>query len=393
MQCAVIVVAAGRGMRAAGAVPKQYQRIDGESVLRRSLKLFAAHPEVALIQVVIHPDDSQHFADASHGLPKLLPAVAGGSDRQASVRAGLAALVPSGPDLVLVHDAARPFTSSALVSRAIAAAARHGAAVPGLPVTDTIKQVDGDGQIRATLERSSLRAVQTPQAFLYALLHAAHARADADGVAGLTDDAAIMEWAGHPVWVFEGEAGNMKVTYPQDLAGVKDGRAGALALADVRTGTGFDVHAFGPGDHVMLGGLAIPHERGLDGHSDADVGLHALTDAVLGALCDGDIGAHFPPSDPQWKGATSDRFLAFAVGKVAARGGMVAHLDLTLICEAPKVGPHRAAIRARISEITGVPAARISVKATTTERLGFTGRREGIAAMASATIRLPWEDA
>ncbi|MFG1463229.1 bifunctional 2-C-methyl-D-erythritol 4-phosphate cytidylyltransferase/2-C-methyl-D-erythritol 2,4-cyclodiphosphate synthase [Xanthobacter sp. DSM 24535] len=389
--CAVIVVAAGRGTRAGGNLPKQYHALGGESVLRRTLRLFAEHPGICAVQVVIHPDDAMRFANAAAGLPKLRAAVHGGRERQESVRAGLDALAEDAPDLVLVHDAARPFASPALIARAIVAAQIHGAAVPVTAVTDTVKSVDQDGIVTATPDRAGLRAVQTPQAFSYDMLRTAHRAVQESGVEGLTDDAAVVEWAGHKVATFEGEAGNMKLTSAEDLA--RAARDTGALLPDVRTGTGFDVHAFGPGDHVMLGGLAIPFDKGLDGHSDADVGLHALTDAVLGALCDGDIGAHFPPSDPQWKGATSDRFLVFALDKMRARGGAVAHLDLTLICEAPKIGPHRDAIRARIAEITGVALGRISVKATTTERLGFTGRREGIAAMASATIRLPLEDA
>ncbi|MEW6255997.1 MAG: bifunctional 2-C-methyl-D-erythritol 4-phosphate cytidylyltransferase/2-C-methyl-D-erythritol 2,4-cyclodiphosphate synthase [Pseudomonadota bacterium] len=389
MLCAAIVVAAGRGSRAGGTVPKQYHIMDGAPVLRRALAALAAHPDIGAIQVVIHPDDEPLYRAAVAGLEKLRSPVSGGADRQASVRAGLAALGDERPDIVLVHDAARPYLSQELISRAIAAGARHGAAIPGLPVTDTVKCVDTQGQVTASPDRAGLRAVQTPQAFRYDALRAAHDAALAAGRASLTDDAAVMEYAGHPVTVFEGEAQNVKLTHPADL----DRASGAPAsrLDDVRMGTGFDVHAFGPGDHVMLGGIAIPFSQGLEGHSDADVGLHALTDALLGALCEGDIGAHFPPSDPQWKGARSDQFLAFAAERVHARGGRIGHLDLTLICEAPKVGPHRDAIRARIAEITGVALDRVSVKATTTERLGFTGRREGIAAMASATIRLPEE--
>ncbi|TCT03572.1 bifunctional 2-C-methyl-D-erythritol 4-phosphate cytidylyltransferase/2-C-methyl-D-erythritol 2,4-cyclodiphosphate synthase [Aquabacter spiritensis] len=387
MECVAIVVAAGRGSRVGGPLPKQYRLLGDESALRRSLHLLAAHPEIASVQAVIHEDDRILYAAQAAGLPKLRPPVIGAADRQGSVKAGLDAFADAPPQIVLVHDAARPFASPALVSRVIAAAAQHGAAIPALPVSDTIKLVDAEGRVAATPDRSALRAVQTPQGFGFAALRAAHADAAASGAAGLTDDAAVMEWAGHAVATVAGEVGNMKLTYPEDFA--RAARAGARD--DVRTGSGFDVHAFGPGDHVMLGGIAIPFERGLDGHSDADVGLHALTDAVLGALCDGDIGAHFPPSDPQWKGATSDRFLAFAAARVAARGGKIAHLDLTLICEAPKIGPHRDAIRARIAAIAGVPESRISVKATTTEKLGFTGRREGIAAMATATIRLPEE--
>lgn len=389
MQYAVIIVAAGRGSRMGGAVPKQYRKLNGESVMRRVLRLFCDHPAIATVQVVIHPDDGVLFAEAGAGLPKLLPPVPGGAERQDSVRAGLEALAHHAPEVVLVHDAARPFTSPALIQRAVEAGVRFGAAVPGITVTDTIKVVDAQEQVTATPARASLRAVQTPQAFHYDSLRTAHMRALAEEVRGLTDDAAVMEWAGHPVTVFEGETSNVKLTHPEDLARA----GGSRPFTDVRTGTGFDVHAFGPGDHVMLGGISLPFDKGLDGHSDADVGLHALTDAVLGALCDGDIGAHFPPTDPQWKGATSDRFLAFAAEKVRARGGRIAHLDLTLICEAPKIGPHREPMRARIAEIAGVPVDRVSVKATTTEKLGFAGRREGIAAMAAATIRLPEDEA
>ncbi len=386
--CVAIVVAAGRGSRAGGPLPKQYQQLGGEPVLRRTLRLFCEHPAITAVLTVIHSDDSGLFADAAEGLPKILAPVSGGATRQDSVRAGLEALAGAPrPTIVLVHDAARPYATPDLIARAIAAAGAADAAVPVLAVTDTVKRVDADGVVTETLDRAALRAVQTPQAFRYDPLVTAHRAAAESGVTTLTDDASVMEWAGHRVATFAGETGNIKLTTAEDMT-----RAAASTLADlpdVRTGTGFDVHAFGPGDHVMLGGVAVPHGFGLVGHSDADVGLHALTDALLGALCDGDIGAHFPPSDPQWKGASSDRFLAHAVEKVKARGGRIAHLDLTLIGEAPKVGPHREAIRAEIARITGVPVARISVKATTTEKLGFTGRREGIAAIASATIRLP----
>jgi 2-C-methyl-D-erythritol 4-phosphate cytidylyltransferase/2-C-methyl-D-erythritol 2,4-cyclodiphosphate synthase len=242
--------------------------------------------------------------------------------------------------------------------------------------------------IEQTLDRTKLRTVQTPQVFAFAPVLDAHQRAAASGLENFTDDAALAEWVGLKVAVFAGEAGNLKLTTPEDVARAE--RDHAVALADTRTGSGFDVHAFAPGDHVMLGGLKIPHERGLTGHSDADVALHALTDAVLGALAEGDIGTHFPPSDPQWRGASSDRFLGFAVERVRARGGRIAHLDLTIVCEAPRVGPHRDAMRARIAAIAGIEVDRVAVKATTSERLGFTGRGEGIAAMATATVRLPW---
>jgi 2-C-methyl-D-erythritol 4-phosphate cytidylyltransferase/2-C-methyl-D-erythritol 2,4-cyclodiphosphate synthase len=255
-------------------------------------------------------------------------------------------------------------------------------------MTDTIKEVDAAGRVVRTLDRAALRGVQTPQAFAFDALLAAHRKAHAAGREDFTDDAALAEWAGMTVGVFAGEAGNVKLTTAEDFA-VAQARELA-ALGDVRTGSGYDVHAFIDGDHVWLGGVRIAHERGVTGHSDADVGLHALVDAILGALAEGDIGAHFPPSDPQWKGASSDRFLRFAVERVAKRGGRIAHLDLTVVCEAPKIGPHRDAMRSRIAVIAGVSIDRVGVKATTSEKLGFTGRREGIAALATATIRLPW---
>jgi 2-C-methyl-D-erythritol 4-phosphate cytidylyltransferase/2-C-methyl-D-erythritol 2,4-cyclodiphosphate synthase len=385
---AAIVVAAGRGLRAGGDMPKQYRQLAGEPVIRASLRLFARHPEVAMVQPVIHPDDETRFAEAAADL-KLLAPVFGGATRQASVRAGLEGVAPLHPDLVLIHDAARPYASAALVSRAIAAVAATGAAVPVMPVADTIKSVDASGRlIEATLDRSVLRIVQTPQVFAFASVLDAHRRAAAGGREDFTDDAALAEWAGLKVAAFAGEAGNVKLTTPEDVARAE--REHALALADTRTGSGFDVHAFAPGDHVMLGGVKIPHECGVTGHSDADVALHALTDAVLGALAEGDIGSHFPPSDARWRGASSDRFLAFAIERVRARGGRIAHLDLTIVCEAPRVGPHRDAMRARIAAIAGIELDRVAVKATTSEQLGFTGRREGIAAMATATVRLPW---
>jgi 2-C-methyl-D-erythritol 4-phosphate cytidylyltransferase/2-C-methyl-D-erythritol 2,4-cyclodiphosphate synthase len=385
---AAVVVAAGRGLRAGGDMPKQYRRLAGEPAIRASLRLFAQHPEVSMVQAVIHPDDGARFGAAAAGL-KLLAPVFGGATRQASVRAGLEAVAPLRPDMVLIHDAARPYASAALVTRAIVAVAAIGAAVPVMPLADTIKSVDATGRlIEATLDRAILRTVQTPQAFAFEPVLAAHRRAAASGREDFTDDAALAEWAGLKVAAFDGEAGNVKLTTAEDVARAE--REHAAALADTRTGSGFDVHAFAAGDHVMLAGVRIPHDRGLTGHSDADVALHALTDAVLGALAEGDIGAHFPPSDPQWRGASSDRFLAFAVERVRARGGRIAHLDLTIVCEAPRVGPHRDAMRARIAAIAGLDLARVAVKATTSERLGFTGRGEGIAAMATATVRLPW---
>jgi 2-C-methyl-D-erythritol 4-phosphate cytidylyltransferase / 2-C-methyl-D-erythritol 2,4-cyclodiphosphate synthase len=387
-QVAAVVVAAGQGLRAGGEIPKQFRRIAGETLLERALSAFAEAPDVTFVQPVIRPDDVDLVRRLTSGMNVLEP-VAGGATRQASVRAGLEALVSCAPDIVLVHDAARPFASASLIARAIAAAEKTGAAIPGLPVTDTVKRIDNTGTIEATLDRNSIRLVQTPQAFAFPALFDAHRRALAQGRNDFTDDAALAEWAGIKVSVFAGEPGNIKFTTPEDFA-----RAEAIqsaGLGDVRTGSGLDVHAFGPGDHVTLGGIRIPHVQALTGHSDADVALHALTDAILGALADGDIGAHFPPSDPQWRGASSDRFLTFAVERVRARGGRIAHLDLTIVCEAPRIGEHRDRMRANIANLAGIKIERVGVKATTSEKLGFTGRGEGIAAYATATIRLPWD--
>jgi len=385
---AAVIVAAGRGTRAGGSeLAKQYRTVGSQSVLRRCLERFAGCGLVGVIQTVIRAGDEAHYEDAAAGLT-LASAVHGGETRQASVRAGLEAIATDAPDIVLIHDAARPFVSSDLIARAIAAADETGAAIPGLKVTDTIKAVDQHGFIGETLDRDRLRAVQTPQAFAFAPILEAHRRAAREGRTDFTDDAALAEWVGMQVRVFDGESGNIKITHAEDF--VRAETMELASLADVRTGTGIDVHAFGPGDHVTIGGIHIPHSQALTGHSDADVGLHALTDALLGALADGDIGSHFPPSDPQWKGAASDRFLKFACDRVAARGGRIAHLDLTIVCEAPKIGPHRDAMRAAIARIAGIGIDRVAVKATTSEQLGFTGRREGIAAYATATVRLPW---
>jgi len=387
---AIVLVAAGRGLRAGRDIPKQYVRLAGRPLLSHTLDSLSVLG--ASIQPIIADADAlmfaQALAEASPAARQLCRApLPGGETRQASVRAGLRALEGLPPHIVLIHDGARCHPSPNLLRRAVDAARQHGAAIPGLMVTDTIKQVDASCQATATLDRALLRAVQTPQAFRFALIEAAHERAAADGLDDLPDDAAVLEHMGVPVHVFEGDAGNMKVTRPEDFA-MAEARL-LLDLPEIRTGQGYDVHAFGPGDHVWLGGLKIPHGAALVGHSDADVLLHALTDALLGALADGDIGSHFPPSDPKWKGAASEQFLRHAVDLVTARGGMVAHLDGTLICEAPKIGPHREAMRARIAAICGLPLGRVAVKATTSEGLGFTGRREGIAAMALATIRLP----
>ena len=389
---AILVVAAGRGARVGGALPKQYLKLAGRPLLGHTLARLLDADATARVLVVIHPDDRSLYEESLAALPDLarvLPPVAGGASRQDSVRAGLAALaaLPAPPELVLIHDGARLFPSPGLIARAKAAAARNGAAVPGLAVTDTIKQVDETGRVVATPRRVALRGVQTPQAFRFVLIHEAHLAAEAAGARDLTDDAAIAEWAGHAVHVFEGDPGNMKVTSPQDVAIAEARLIGDCP--DIRMGQGYDVHAFGEGDHIWLGGHKVAHTKGLVGHSDADVLSHAITDALYGAIGDGDIGSHFPPSDPKWKGADSSIFLAAAAEAVRARGGMIAHVDATVVCETPKVGPHRDAIRASLAEVLKLPLDRVAVKATTSERLGFTGREEGIATLAIATVRLP----
>lgn len=388
-KAAAIIVAAGRGLRAGAGGPKQYRSIAGRTVIARAMDPFCHHPGVAAVQPVRNPDDAEIFDQALQGMI-YRPAVSGGTTRQASVRAGLEALSGDPPEIVLIHDAARAFVTDAVITRAIEAAGKTGAAIPVVAVTDTIKQIDDASHVDATPDRARLRIAQTPQAFRFDAILEAHRRAAREGRDDFTDDAALAEWAGLTVATFEGDVANMKLTTPEDFAR-EEARLGA-ALGDIRTGTGYDVHAFGEGDHLMLCGVRVPYSRGFLAHSDGDVGLHALVDAILGALADGDIGSHFPPSDPQWKGAASDKFLAYAMQRVAARGGRVAHLEVTMICESPKIGPLRDTMRARIAEITGLSLSRVAVKATTSEKLGFTGRQEGIAATASATVRLPWTE-
>jgi 2-C-methyl-D-erythritol 4-phosphate cytidylyltransferase/2-C-methyl-D-erythritol 2,4-cyclodiphosphate synthase len=386
----LLVVAAGRGVRLGADRPKQYLNCAGRPLIVHTLEALAASFPFSTVTVVIRADDRALYDDAVMQLTgsaaALGPPAIGGATRQQSVLAGLEALAAAELDIVLIHDAARPFPSVDLVGRAIEAAERHGAAAPGTAMSDTVKQVDVDGRVLATPPRSALRAVQTPQAFRFPLILAAHRRAAA-GAGDLTDDVAVAEWAGAPAYVFEGDPANVKVTTMQDLEAA-EARLTA-SLRETRVGQGFDVHAFAPGDHVWLCGLRIAHSTALVGHSDADVGLHALADALYGALADGDIGQHFPPSDPQWKGTASKVFLAHAAERVRARRGVIVHLDVTLICEAPKIGPHREAMRARVAEIAGLDVGRVAVKATTSERLGFTGRGEGIACLATATVQLP----
>ena len=377
-----LVVAAGRGSRFGGAVPKQYLALDGASVLRHAVAALAEHPRVSDVLVTIRPEDRGLYDLAVVGLRVMPPAV-GGSTRQDSVRLGLEALTPHRPERVLIHDGARPFPNPMLVDRVIDGLDRAPAAIPCLPLRDTIKRAE-DGVIRATIDRFALWRAQTPQGFHFDAILAAHRAAIGRA---LTDDAAVAEAAGLAPLVVAGSEDNLKVTTAEDLAAARS--LIAARQGDVRVGQGFDVHAFARGDHVRICGIEIPHDQSLAGHSDADVGLHALTDAVLGAVGAGDIGMHFPPSDPRWQGAASDQFLRHAADLVRAKGGAVAAVDVTIICERPKIGPYRAAMIERVAAILGVAAARVSVKATTTEKLGFTGRGEGIAAQAVATVRLP----
>ena len=394
MSVAALIVAAGRGSRAGQGTPKQYRPLGGRPILTRTLQAFISHPLISRLTVVIHPDDQDLYRESLSGLSLDGPTIPlshafGGETRQDSVRLGLEALADGAPDLVLVHDAARPFASPALIGRAVEAGRSWGAAVPGTPVTDTIKIIGSQHEVVSTPERAALRAIQTPQAFRFAAILEAHQRAAGESLHSFTDDGALAEWAGMPVHVFDGEPDNIKLTHPADFHEAERRLKDPFMSHVTRLGTGFDVHAFGEGDHVWLGGIRVAHDRGVVAHSDGDVILHALTDALLGALADGDIGVHFPPSDPQWRGASSDRFLAHAVHLVRSRGGVIDHLDTTLLCEKPRLGPHREAMRQRIAGICGLRVDQVSLKATTTEKLGFTGRGEGIAAQAAATIRLP----
>ncbi len=385
-----VIVAAGRGARAhsEGSLPKQYRLLAGAPVLAHSLRVLAEHPEVDAVEVVIHDDDRGHYEAAARPYAaRLLDPVSGGASRQQSVRFGLEALCARAPDRVLIHDAARPFLTSDLVTRLIAALDATPAAIAAEPVADTLKRAAGDGTIADTVDRSNLWRAQTPQAFRFEPILNAHRRAVDAAQADFTDDAGLAEWAGLPVKLVESSSANMKLTTAEDFALAE--RLLSPPLLEARTGSGFDVHAFAPGDHVWLCGVQIPHSHRLEGHSDADVALHALTDALLGAIGDGDIGQHFPPSDPKWRGAASRIFLEDASDRVRALGGRIANVDVTLLCEAPKVGPHRIVMRQAIAGILQIDVSRVGVKATTMEGLGFVGRREGIAALASATVLLP----
>ncbi|HET9147364.1 MAG TPA: bifunctional 2-C-methyl-D-erythritol 4-phosphate cytidylyltransferase/2-C-methyl-D-erythritol 2,4-cyclodiphosphate synthase [Acetobacteraceae bacterium] len=373
---AAILVAGGSGTRFGGETPKQYTILCGQPVLRHAAAALA--PLVSLLQPV---GDPARLAEALAGIAHL-PAVAGGAQRQDSVRAGLEALAPHEPDIVLIHDAARPFIPAGTAEAVISALARHEGAIPALPVSDTLKR-GVDGISRGSVPREGLYRAQTPQGFRFGLLLGLHRRAG-DSLA--TDDASLLEQAGHEVALVPGSEDNIKLTVTEDLVRLERIIGGTL---QPRIGTGFDVHAMAPDRRLILCGIEVPHELGLAGHSDADVGIHALCDAIYGAMAEGDIGRHFPPSQAAWKDADSARFLRHAAGLVRSKGGIIANADLTIICERPKITPHAPAMRARLAELMEIGIDRVSVKATTTERLGFTGRGEGIAAQAAATILLP----
>lgn len=387
-----VIVAAGRGARlgSANGAPKQYLALCGVPVLAHSLRVLARHQQIDAVEVVIHRDHRALYEAASRPFAaSLMAPVEGGATRQDSVRLGLEALAPRAPDRVLIHDAARPFLTADLINRLLAALDEMPAAIAAEPIADTLKRASPDGTIAETVDRANLWRAQTPQAFHFAPILAAHRLAAEAAKGDFTDDAGLAEWAGLAVKLVASPGLNMKLTAPGDIALAERLLAPVSLLLEPRSGSGFDVHAFAPGDHVWLCGVKIPHTHRLEGHSDADVALHALTDAILGAIGDGDIGEHFPPSDPAWRGAPSRLFLEDAAARVRALGGRISNVDVTLLCEAPRVGPYRAAMRQAIAAILGIDVARVGVKATTMEGLGFVGRREGIAALASATILVP----
>lgn len=390
---AVIIVAAGRGERASAGGepdPKQYRSIAGKPVLTRTTEAFLALPYVTHVAVVIHPDHAERYAAIASVDERVLPAVVGGTTRQSSVLEGLKAIAPLRPDLVLIQDAARPFAIPAVIGDVVAALDLYDGALPALQVTDTIKRSLDGSLIATTEDRSLLFAAQTPQGFRFGQIFSAHMRASTIR-RQFTDDAEIAEWAGLKVAMIMGDFNNIKITHPEDFARAERIISGD-EIMETRVGTGFDVHPFEPGDAVWLGGVRIPHTAKLKGHSDADVALHALTDAILGAIGEGDIGVHFPPSDMQWRGAASTVFLAHAGKLVREAGGRFVNVDITIVCEAPKISDHSAAMRAVIAETLGIVTSRVAIKATTCEQLGFIGREEGIVAMASASIEMPRGD-
>lgn len=388
MSIVALIVAAGRGERAGQSGPKQYVRLAGRSVLARSIEAMAAFKAVVAIQCVIHADDRALYNDAIRDIAprikkRLRDPVTGGATRQQSVLAGLEALDGKDCGTVLIHDAARPFVSSQLIKRVIDAIPMAGAVIPALPVSDTIKQLDENGTVVSTPDRAQLRAAQTPQGFDFKLILGAH-RAMVDRAT--TDDASLIEALGGRVAPVEGERDNIKLTTPEDFLMAE------LRLTETVSAMGYDVHAFGEGDHVTLAGVKIPHTRGILAHSDGDVILHALCDAIFGALGEGDIGQHFPPSDPRWKDAPSSTFVAHAMKLLKERGGSLVHCDVTLLAEEPRIGPHRTAMLESLAALTGLGQTRIGLKATTTEKIGAVGRSEGLVAQVLCTLRLPRED-
>ena len=405
VSAAALIVAAGRGHRVGGPLPKQYRALAGRAVLSHCVQRFATHPRIDRVRVVINPADRSLYDDAvresgSTTDAALLPPVAGGETRQDSVRNGLESLAESPPDLVLIHDGARPLVSATVIDGALDALAGHDGALPALAVSDSLKRAPPGSAVTAgAVPREGLWRAQTPQGFRYPAILDAH-RAAAGSA--LTDDAAVAEKAKLSVALTPGDEDNLKITTERDFAraerilatqGEREVATAAEAAFETRVGIGFDVHRFGPGDHLMLGGVVVPHAQGVVSHSDGDVVLHAIVDALLGAMAAGDIGTHFPPSDEAWRDAESSLFVAHALKLLTERGGRLSHVDVTVICQRPKIGPHRKTMLAQLAHVLGIDPTRISLKATTTERLGFTGRGEGIAAQAVATVRLPADDA
>ena len=382
IRCAALILAGGAGTRFGGNVPKQYELVAGKPMLRHAMETFCQHPRIDPVRAVIADNDMQRYAAATNGLPVSEP-VAGGTTRQKSALAGLESLAGDPPELVLIHDAARPFVDRPIIDRIIDALETAPAALPALAIDDTLKRADGDpSRVVGTMPRANLRRAQTPQGFRFADLLAAHR--DAAGI-DLTDDAAVAERAGLEVALVAGSVYNFKITTRDDLALAER----IMPTDDIRIGNGFDVHAFGNGDHVTLCGIAVPHDRGLQGHSDGDAASHAITDALLGAVGDDDIGSRFPPSEERWRGVSSNIFLRHAAELIERKGGTIVNVDVTIICETPKIAPYREFMRRALAAALAIDVDRVGVKATTTERLGFAGRGEGIAAQATAAVRVP----
>ena len=389
MRVAAVIVAAGAGLRAGGDKPKQYQYVGNKTVLRLTLEAFTSHPRISHVVTVIGEDQLPEYLEATQGVTTAEP-VEGGSSRQESCRIGIEACVLSAPDFVLIHDAARPFVSHAIIDRVIDALQTSEAVIPALAVPDTIKLAQ-NGVVQKTLDRSSLFSAQTPQGFHFKKIRAAHADAALNKQFGLTDDASVAEAFGMKVQIVAGEAINRKLTTMQDIAAanLEWHSAAMIERPDVRVGQGMDFHVFEAGKSVWLCGVEIPHSKKLKGHSDADVALHALTDAILGAIGEGDVGTHFPPSDSQWKGAKSSIFLAKACALLQALNGQLANVDITILAEEPKINPHLPSLKAELARLLQLDVKRIAIKATTTEQMGAIGRKEGMAAHAIVTVRLP----